>query len=188
MRSVHAGAIPAPDTFDVDPQPGPCGPATHSNDNTRSGPSLQATACGRLAVSMPVGLRYGRFLTLALALGELHAGVLMIASFEAGHAFGGGLLSRELEGGIELKDVAATCKRQQENLKGSYSDAVAAVNFYIQAMSYDEQQLLENGISWLQVKCFVDAVVHIVARLLDYIVENFPPLRYSCGEQLSKAV
>ena len=55
-------------------------------------------------------------------------------------------------------------------------------------MSYDEPQLLENGVSWLQVKCFVDAVVHIGTRLLDYIVENFPPLRDSCGEQLSSAV
>ena len=55
----------------------------------------------------------------------------MIASFEAGHAFGGELLSRELEVGIGLKDVADTCKRQQEHLKGSYPDAVAAVNFYI---------------------------------------------------------
>ena len=114
MRSVHAGPIPAPDTVDVDPLPGPCWPATQSNDNTRSSPSLQVTACGRLAGSMPVGMRYACFLTLDLALGELHAGVFMIASFEAGHAFGGGLLSRELEGGIELKDVAATCKRQQE--------------------------------------------------------------------------
>ena len=30
--------------------------------------------------------------------------------------------------------------------------------------------------------------MHIGARLLDYIVENFPPLRDSCGEQLSNAV
>jgi hypothetical protein len=59
---------------------------------------------------MPVGLRYWRFLTLALTLGELHACEFMIASFEAGNAFCGELLSRELEGCIWLKDVAATCK------------------------------------------------------------------------------
>ena len=77
----------------------------------------------------------------------------MIASFEAGHAFGGELLSRELEGGIGPKDVAETCKRQQEHLKGNYPDSVAAVNCYTQAITYDAQQLLEQGISWLHIQC-----------------------------------
>ena len=84
MRSVHAGASLAPDTVDVDPQPGPYGPATQSDDTARINMSLQATACGCLAVSMPVGLHYVHFLTLALALRELHAGVFILASFDAG--------------------------------------------------------------------------------------------------------
>jgi hypothetical protein len=55
-----------------------------TNDNTRSSPSLQVTACGCLAGSKPVGLHYVHFLTLALALRELHAGVFILVSFDAG--------------------------------------------------------------------------------------------------------
>ena len=61
------------------------------------------------------------------------------------------------------------------------AEVVAAVNFCIQAMSYDSQHLLEHRTSWLQVKSFVDAAVHIGARLIDYIDENFPQSRDSCG-------
>ena len=84
MRPLHAGSLPASHDVAVDPQPGPCGPAPQSNDTARSNMSLQATACGCLAVSMPVGLHYVHFLTLALALRELHAGVFILASFDAG--------------------------------------------------------------------------------------------------------
>ena len=41
------------------------------------------------------------------------------------------------------------------HLKGSYPDAVAAVNFYIHAMSYDAQQLLEQGMSLLGIYCTI---------------------------------
>ena len=84
MRPLHAGSLPASHDLAVDSQPGPCAPAPQSNDTARSTMSLQATACGCLAVSMPVGLHYVHFLTLALALRELHAGVFIIASFDAG--------------------------------------------------------------------------------------------------------
>jgi hypothetical protein len=41
-----------------------------------------------------------------LAQKKLHAGIFMIASLEAGDAFGDELLSRELDGDIGLKDIA----------------------------------------------------------------------------------
>jgi len=84
MRPLHAGSVPASHDVAVDPQPGPCRPAPQSNATARSNMSLQATACGCLAVSMPVGSDYAHFLTLALALRELHAGVFILASFDAG--------------------------------------------------------------------------------------------------------
>ena len=84
MRPLHAGSLLVSRDVSVDPQPGPCGPAAQSNDTVCMNMSLQATACGCLAVSMPVGLHYVHFLTLALALRELHAGVFILASFDAG--------------------------------------------------------------------------------------------------------
>ena len=71
MQPLHARSTPASHDIVADRWPGLCEPAPESHDNAVCSRSLHVTASGHLAVSLPVGLRYGRFLAIALALGEL---------------------------------------------------------------------------------------------------------------------
>jgi hypothetical protein len=133
--------------------------------------SLQVTACGRLAMAMPIGLRYGRFLALAWALGELRAGVFMTTMLSIGDIFGGVLLRSEMASCSSMADVAKMCRRRLEYAQDSGSDVIAAVNMCIRATSYNDQKLLEEGIGQ-QVHAFIHAFLYIGGRLVDYLTDN----------------
>ena len=106
----------------------------------------------------------------------------MIATLESGDPFGGVLIISDLAENIGIEDIARICGRRHQCLRTSGSDVVDNVNFYIQAMSCTEQELLDNGIAAEQVKSFVNGVLHIGVRMVDYITNCCPDMLPACED------